>query len=210
MKPSIQRNTLFRLVVLLSLALLASSCWADVIYTNFGPGNTYGGTYWPVGGASGQTIAASFVPTLSYDLGSVSVAVQYSKGVDGLNSIIVAADAGDAPGAVIESFNNLLFPVSPDIETVNSVLNPLLLAGQKYWIVMTTTASTEMWFFNDSSQTGLAYGNTGQATWGWDDTDSTPAFQVDSNGAAVVLPEPGTIGMLLVALGLASFKRVRK
>lgn len=107
-----------------------------LVFNSFGPGNTYNpGVVWAVGGASapggyrGQ--AEFFVPGISGYLSSVQLAT-FRLGGSTLSDFFIAQDSSGIPGAVVESFSGV--QNANGLLMINSITQPLLQAGQKYWL----------------------------------------------------------------------------
>lgn len=205
--------TRVHLFALAAMMAGASSLPGAVIYSNFGPGDSYDvNSRWFVGFAlagGGETrMAAPFSHVNSFQLTSIQVPT--ANGVDP-NSFTVTlnADNNGTPGAVIESFSNIAFTTQGGgMITLNSSLNPLIGAGSTNWIVLRATAAPTYgwWYINDQNLTGIwTASKTQQFTWLYTSTWPSPAFQIngtavtDPNGGGV--PEPSAI--VLTALGVA-------
>jgi len=180
--------------VFLSIITLSVPAYADVLYSTFGHGQSFGNTGWLVGsGASyNQQIAAPF--TLSFDavLDSIDFAADYNSGPNQLTVNLVYDDSGlpsTDPGKVIESLNFTNLSPAPTIYTANSLLNPLLKGSTQYWVVLKTdNTTTELWWdSNNIGITGFAYCNPPVNTPWTYYRDKTPAFDIKGSTAA---PDP--------------------
>ena len=202
---------LFCLFMLLSPLEVAAG---PIVYSTFGPGDTFnpdpsGNHSWTIGGDSGpfgnvqDEIAASFIPSATVSLDTIRVAAFH---LTGGNELDVYLSSGSAPGAPIESFSTTGVSNTPGILTFNSVTNPLLAAGTKYWVVMSTTpltANDMEWSWNTIGVDGFDYRFGGSGGWSIDSSDLTPAFEVTAT------PEPASL--LLFGTGLITvFRRMRK
>src|SRR5436305_1082899 len=120
-------NSSLRLVTVASLALIGTSCWASIVYTNFDTNFVYDttpGKGYYVG--NGQSLATRFVPTFSSDFGALTVAVEPIIAGNSLFTVTLAANvsgATDTPGAGLESFSTN-FDGPGGILMLSSVLNP--------------------------------------------------------------------------------------
>ena len=183
--------------VFLSIITLSVPAYADVLYSTFGHGQSFGNTGWLVGsGASyNQQIAAPF--TLSFDaiLHSIDFAADYDSGPNQLTVNLVYDDSGlpsTDPGRVIESFNFTNLSPASTIYTANSSLNPLLKGSTQYWVVLKTDDTTTQvrWNRNNVDNIdirGLVYCNPPvPIPWTYY-KGKTPAF--DIKGSAAV-PDP--------------------
>lgn len=172
-----------------------------VVFDSFGPGNTYlTSVVWGVSGAAtsggyrGQ--AEWFTPTVSGTLSSVTLATHRQSG-SGLSDFFIAQDNGSGPGTILESF--LSTANNPNgLLTLNSVSQPMLQAGVKYWLCDEPTDSTTSngWFENSQNYTpGFAFE---RSEWGW----STFGPPSPPSGVFRVLvtpvPEPTAFGFLVL------------
>ncbi len=119
--------------------LLASTV---TIASTFGPGNTtLANPNLGIGFGPGfeNEFADSFTPSATFSLTSISVAVE---NISGPNQLTVDLASGTLqPGSPIESFSLINIPsVFPGtVETATSSLGPLLVAGIRYWIVVSAS-----------------------------------------------------------------------
>lgn len=202
----------------LTFATQAREVRADVIFSNFGPGQTYqGASWWNVGttpgAAAAQVLAFSFTPTTTETLTGADLAVAMAEGTaspTALN-VFIESDSGGAPGALLDALTQSgSMPTYPTTAVVNYdcvVTCSTLNAGTTYWIVaqqsdpLNTTNwlysfnDTGAWFFNQlNSETGP----WSAATAG----NSFSAFDITgSPGVGVVLaggdtPEPASLALL--------------
>jgi len=160
---------------------------------------------------SPESIAAAFTPTSPDRLAGARVVVFQELGFGGDPNFNMSlfSDSGGAPGSLIEQFGtDLTAPATKfgGIVTATSALNPTLLAGTQYWLVLTPfDSSTEIaWeqggvpaVFADftTSPTGLG---------GWSPIlpTATPQFEIDGT-----VPEPTAALLLATALALIAVKR---
>jgi len=179
-----------------------------VVFNSFGPGNTHTTTGWGVSGAGysggyrGQ--AEWFVPGISGDLSSVEVALFRHSG-SGLSNFYLTQDNGGIPGPILEVYLNVLS--TGGLLALNSVNQPLLDAGAKYWVCAEPADSTTSsgWYENNQ---GLARGFAFERSkWGWSFTaDAVPnaAFRV----SVTPVPEPSTWALLVLAGCFLTVRRV--
>jgi hypothetical protein len=176
---------------ILALAVPAVA-WADPIFTNFGAGLSYDiTTGGPVGNGLDSTgfnyaQGDTFVPAADANLGSIVIALSYLSVPTDPITVALMADAGDQPGAVLERFTvdpSTLGALGTNNAPVvlTSLLNPLLTAGTRYWITVSSTVTNSIaWSLNNTGDTAEeALSGDGGATW-FSPSGLTPgAFEVD-------------------------------
>lgn len=159
------RDGVFPAVWLLLAALLPGALRADVIYTNFGDGDSYlGGSGLIVtrDGAAWSSVAVSFVPAAAYSLSSIEFAASsLIAGGAGTSVAIFADDDGHPAGRSLETItlDGKLTPFggASALLTVQSSLHPLLEAGETYWVGMNAPrGGLAVWNQTTSLSTGFA------------------------------------------------------
>src|SRR5437870_4661703 len=107
---------------------------AGVIYSTFGPGDTFLDGHFRIGDR--EEIAAAFTPGISANLDTIRIAGRYVSGPNNF-TVNIAPDIAGVPGAALESFTGLsptnvppppedIFSTPAIILTLNSVSHPLL------------------------------------------------------------------------------------
>jgi hypothetical protein len=185
---------------------------ADVIFSNFGPGQTYqGASWWDVGlvtaGVPAQVIAFPFMPSQSATLTGADLALATVAGSSStpLNVFIESSSAG-APGTILDTLTQSgSIPVYPTTAVVNFACSgscSTLDAGTMYWIVAQETdpANTAGWMFNSIGDTGTWYFNSLNSEtgpWSVATTGNTfAAFDVTGTAATPTIPEPASLALL--------------
>jgi MYXO-CTERM domain-containing protein len=183
-------------------------------YSSFGPGNAYNsGADWIIGGTNSthgyQGHAEYFMPGISGDLYQIQLATKLlaGGGVPKSNLFIAQDNGSGIPGSILESFPNVT-----DINgilSINSVMTPLLQAGQKYWLcdepVDTTTYTG--WCFNNQ---GIVNNFASESSeWGWYPFSPYNGSSVFSISVTPV-PEPTVMGLGLLGAGLAALVQHRR
>jgi hypothetical protein len=211
-------------VATLALAITtASTSRGDIIYNNFGPGNSYDLVN---GFTVGKITAGTFVPSMgftvpsgvNFNLSEIDLAANF---VSGTNSFVVSirSDSGGVPDGTLESWTVTgLGPAgqnNPPV-VVTSVLHETLLAGQQYWVTLGPGAGDSRGGWQGNSLSPFARGpifitqdgNVVQNT-----TGINSAFRVLGTPTAII-PEPGSLvmagwGVVAVAACVAR-RRTRK
>ena len=176
-----------------------------VVFDSFGAGNSYLTTVvWAVSGAStsggyrGQ--AEWFVPGISGNLSSITLATLRISG-SGRSNFFIAEDNNGVPGAILESYGNVLNTAS-GLLTLNSSSQPMLQAGLTYWVCDEPADATSLtgWFQNNQSRTnGFAFE---RSPWSWQGITSHAPPSGVMRVSLVPIPEPGIAALMSVALGL--------
>jgi hypothetical protein len=198
----------------------------DIIYSNFGPNDSFGGGAWYVGftGEIGtiQDVAVPFrLGSQALNLGKIEV-VMYFDSMLGQNSgpnvvgLKILPDVNNRPGPdnqALESFH-LVDALSTDLPpkmpvVVNSVLHPLLQPDTTYWLLGTASPPTQdSWYENSIGvMDGLLLRvNNGD----WQDPGafvSQPVFRISGSSP---IPEPATLLLLGIGtLGMICWRSAR-
>jgi len=175
-----------------------------VIFTDFGPGDSYATTQgWVIGGPAG---VGPVTPAMPFDVSGGSCTfgmLELAAGrVFGTNRVDVSLmdDAAGVPGTTLESFTftDALGPFGQlnPLLAASSVLRPTLLDGHRYWLEVVPGATDTFagWNLNGAGMVGGA-ASQGGGPWTWVDVPRA-AFRI--SGAPIPEPPAG----LLVAAGL--------
>jgi MYXO-CTERM domain-containing protein len=222
------RVLLPRVLLVGGLIFCGSMLRADIIYSNFGPEFSYGfETGIPVAnGTLSTSVGQEFSPVgNNYDLSSIEV-VATSPNPDPTNTVTMSifADNGSGlPGGTaleILTFSGQLPPFStPDGDpqagylTFTSTLNPELLAGQNYWLVMDTSTAGETldWDLNSTLKSGFVQTNGTPGDWtGLFPTVTNGVYEVDGTIATETTAAPEPQAWWLMAGGLAAVAGFRR
>ncbi|HEX3745808.1 MAG TPA: RHS repeat-associated core domain-containing protein [Bryobacteraceae bacterium] len=156
------------------------------IVGQYSPGNTF-------------TIGAAFsVVGQNYTLNLIQTLMSFSSGVNNMN-VGLYTDSGGIPGTLLESWSLVnVLPPAPSIITLTSVVNPILMAGQRYWITaaMADPTSVGVWWINaigDGLQ-GFASSSLNGATFtpGANTVFGFHAFAVAGIGSSSNVPPAAT------------------
>jgi hypothetical protein len=213
------RVRIFSVLSTAALALIfvaqAREVRADVIFSNFGPSQTYvGNSWWDVGavaGGSSQVVAFSFIPTETATLTGADLAVAAVAGGATPLNVFIESNSGGAPGAILDALTQSgSIPAYPTTAVVNYdcvVTCSTLNGGTTYWIVaqaedplntagwLFSFADTGTWYFNAlNSETG---------PWTVANANSFSAFDVTGTQTIGVTsapvpdtPEPASLALL--------------
>jgi hypothetical protein len=152
-------------VITATILLFNSYSTADVIFNNFGPGDTYQ-TDWGWTLSLGSPIGADFdqgdpfKPSgIDFYLDNIELAVGLVLGPNELD-VWLMSDNSNKPGTIIESFHfsgamGTFGEFNPPL-SMNSVFHPLLEENTQYWLIASTTGPDEWaaWNWNSIGETG--------------------------------------------------------
>jgi hypothetical protein len=207
-------------ILLLSAALLSALRLdaGTLLFSNLvQPGNQYG----PDGLGIGHTpafpnpgdylsVGVEFTPSVSAQLTMIEAPFGVISGTNQIQAFLMS-DSGGTPDAVIESFVLSSLPTGPGpypLSTINSALDPLLLAGQPYWFVATggpnAFASWSLTLFQgDPTEGGASQTVVGGIAQLWDVGSGTRTGALEVFGDAVPEPSAGALaGCALLLLGI--------
>lgn len=198
------------IIIFFSILLLSPlSLRADVIFSNYGPGNSVCGTscsWWDTGLHSPEQpyhrgMPFTVQPGTSFKLDSINVTAFDAQGFEPATYIVsVNADSGGLPGAVLEQFtfnlngSNLFNPLTWVLLTGTSVVHPTFFAGTQYWLTTDVSNPATMragWPFNNQGSTGTPAWHAGSAPWTlpWGNVPQTlGAFRI--MGTPITAPPP--------------------
>jgi hypothetical protein len=181
------------MIVIAAFAITSvGSIQASLLVSTFGPGDTFLDSPYVIGSSVlKQEIAAAFTPDITTMLDSVRLAASFESGPNDF-TIYIARDGAGEPGSALESFEDLSLSSPARIVTLQSVSHPVLIAGVRYWIVMTVpdlVNSRGGWHLNNQGFSGvLARNFFNDFVWTLD-PGPTPAFEVQGT---TVVSEPAT------------------
>ena len=213
-----------------SLLLVASArdMRADVVFSNFGPSQTYvGNSWWTVGYSPSpvgtQVAAFSFAPTETATVTGADLALALvpppgtQQTVTPL-TVYIESNSGGAPGTILSTLTQVgSYTFYPTTSVVNFDCTgscATLNAGSEYWIVAQQTdplnSTGWMYSFND---TGTWYYNELNSPTGpWTVAtagDNFSAFDVTGTATNVV-PEPGSMALLGSGMVVVGFLAARR
>lgn len=193
-----------------ALVLVSASAWADeatpmqlpvqeqalttIVSTfNTDPNNAYahnGISAWTISAAGSELgfrsdMAVPFTPSKDYTLKTITVAVTYFSGTNGV-TISLNADAAGLPGAVLRKGSVTNLPAAGTCCTTVSIgaKGVQVKAGTPYWVVVKTDAKTadtwDGWNYNNINASGPFAYNDGRG-WALKRKGIWPAFSVTGN-----------------------------
>ena len=189
---------------------------ADIVFSNFGPGNTYQGN---IGYTLGNGIeqAMAFTPSSNFTLAQIDVGIGIVP-LSGINSVMLSLEgaSGGLPDGTIESWTLIDLPefgsTSNTVQTVNPAKPVSLVSGTEYWLVASASNFEGAWNLNSSGSTGPVAIKRGSSGWFLSGSALTQgAFAVQGHPVGVGVPEPATLGLMVLGLLGAGFsaRRVR-
>jgi hypothetical protein len=208
-----------RLALAFGVALAAGAACgrgeAAVIFSNLGPGDSFSNTGRIVQGPGVGTIGdvnqgSTFTvgPANSF-LTSVSLGIGVNQSPNtgtGPIDVLIAADAGGSPGAVLRTLSTNLGATGDQLVTLPDDGSLELSANTTYWVLMDGEGSFDgAWRFNDTGDIGLTAGQTEPNPWNLRIDDDRYALRVEGRFA---VPEPTTVLLGLIgAIAACSARR---
>ena len=178
------------------------------LFDTFGPGLSYSAFNYGVNGA-GDSQAFRFVPSASAPLGQITVALGRTGAAQTATVFTLFEGASSTSlGRQLEVFTvpnvappALTPPFTGVTVTFTSVAQPLLTAGQGYWLAYSepeaANGASSLWFFSPLGVTAPRIHFNGAV----DPRAVLPAFRVEA--AVAVVPEPATFGLVAVGVAVA-------
>jgi hypothetical protein len=198
-----------RRIYVLVLLLAALPAAAATIFSNLvQPGDQFGPDPVGVGAIPVPGVfvysATNFTPGAAARLDAIEIPIAVVSGPAEVD-VMLMANAGNIPGAVIEAFHLTGVTGGPmALLPMNSVLHPLLAAGEQYWVAVTggTGTTFAVWgltlFAGDPTAGGAGRSVVNGFDSGWAANPGTRTGAVRLSGEEV--PEPGTMWLAGAAL----------
>ena len=215
--------------LLLFFAGIIAPAKAGVIFSNLGPGDSFGThSGWVVGnrttpfGSVTLEVAAAFTPASDAVFTGADFAAELLllEQPGDLTVALLVTGAAGTPGAALETFT-VAAPALSSLVSIASSLNPILNAGTEYWLDISSASTAASWLDNDQGMHGpLAQNQNGRGfvllTDYEGDPPVQPAFRVNGDplgltdmsaalaGPVDGAPEPSSL--LLVIAGLLLYR----
>ena len=182
-----------RLLALACLLLsVVSQADADVLFSSFGPGDTYdtlnGAEIVGPAATEPQALAEQFIPAASFYLDSVDLAL--SSPVSGPDLRVgVYSDAGGIPGSLLETTQANSF--TNGIVSTSFAGDVLLTGGSSYWLGLFAEGANQLTWHDSLSPgfTSQAFSEDDGVTWLAFSSDPFPGAAYRINGTLAEPPE---------------------
>jgi hypothetical protein len=186
----------------LVFASMTGTAFAGPLYQDYvSPANPYSGYMLagPTALGTSRGWGFQFTPTVSGQVQSIDVALD--SGAGPLAFQLYADDGTNHPGALLDtmpftgSIPGLSIPMS--FTNILSVSQPVLTAGDEYWLVGTASGSADM-TWSGPAQGGVLGGNNVELVNG------VPSYEVATQGdnaafdiqGSAAVPEPGAVALI--------------
>jgi hypothetical protein len=192
---------------MIKFALIAGYCLSltagTIVYSDFGPGQTYNTSSGHETNNVVTAIAEGFTPSTSGSLSEVDLALAYFNTTPPSNDLSVALEtdsSGIPSGTVLDSWSlsHSTITSTATIYPFVSTLHPALSSSNVYWVVIQDNeANGYVWLLNTQGVTGEDYNN---GSWNIGSGGNYPsnAFDVQT-GSGSGVPEPNYYGLTALA-----------
>jgi hypothetical protein len=181
---------------------------ADIVFNNFGPGDSFSDSGRLLQGESVGTIAnvdqavQFVVGANNYKLTSISLGIfadtSPNVGTGPLN-VILAADSAGLPGASLANQVINVNSTGKQVVTANFPGVPQLNANTTYWVIADAQTTFDgSWNFNSIGDVGNTAGRSNNGAWSLRVNDDRMALRVQGT----LVPEPASLALLGGALAL--------
>lgn len=196
-----------RIVLLSVFAVSVASAPAQMLFSTFGPGDSYIENVGRSFTGSQNSISPihsdlgwQFAPTAGGIVREIKVGVRYWEGTNRARMHLHADSAGFL-GAELGSWEFGNMPLvnvipSPPVAVNTGASNLMLTAGTRYWLVLSPYDETlyAAWMDNNQGMTGRMAWSNGVNNYGYLNNMPYSAFSLSS------VPEPATLAVLLPGL----------
>jgi hypothetical protein len=183
-------------------AVTVAPAFPDIIYSNFGPDDSYnsrsGEVLLPY-----RSIITSFTPSADFTFVDIKLALRS-------NDLLGFADVYlEGPG--ILRYLDQEGPIldSPRVVAFSCFLCPTLTSGSTYWIVAKSDTTAIRWFSNDIGDSTSYWDQYESEPWNEIAGRPRPVFAVDGalTTATASVPEPASAFLLVVGFAFALRRR---
>jgi hypothetical protein len=206
-------STLINVAFLVAFNFCASAQNSVYVFNSFGANNTYDANRgWAIAGTNGipgvseySGLAEYFTPNVTGSLYQIQLATRsiFNSGSTAVDFYIAQDNGRGLPGSILESFSNTITPTGAiaGVVTLDSISDPLLQAGQKYWLCAEPASPNTgiSWCFNLEGLTN--YFANESSEWNWSSTSVGGA--IDSVFSISVIPVPEPSGIVISFVGFA-------
>lgn len=207
-----------KILLVLTISVLATSARAGTIFDTFGPGNTYDpnsgyGVGFPNASGAPAETAAQFVATANGPLSRVTVGVTFIEPSPGAFNIFLYGDTGGLPDNANQTFLGSATPMSVFMTTNNAIEtfavggNVPIIAGSTYWIVLKPVDPNELdvWNFSLPITTGNVARSRNDSDWGLlNNVEPAVRVVVPDSGSTILLL---TLSFVVVLASRQALKR---
>ena len=194
---------LYRTLAVIGIILATLTAHADILFSNFGPGDTFSiGTAWEIGAR--QQVAGSFTtPDRMSRFESADIALLHIDGVNAVKFSLVEDNQGLPTGkTLLTTILTDVDPLSGNVVTWSPIASLLMGANTTYWLVGQPGNANSRFAWNENAINQLGWSSNLGSGWRHID-DLAPTFRI--HGAqATVAPEPGPAELIFVPLILLS------
>jgi hypothetical protein len=207
--------------VLLTTLVMAQAAMGAVIAGNFEPHTEFIGIGVEYGNVPIDffAIGVGFSPAESARLTRLDLPLLHVSGPNAA-TVLLMKDVGGRPHETLEEYSVLnmpVFPATPGVSVITNIISPeqpMLIAGQRYWIIVTgaTPESRGSWLYQfpptEAPGPVSSLGRSGE--WFVNEAAAIrSAFAIIGEPASQV-PEPGSMVLIGLGLVLLSWNYVRR